>query len=297
MLKLSLRVLSVGLVLSLVAPAASAQRRIIGEEPPAAPEEKAEEKPDDKAPGKDGAASKKGDAKKDAAAEEKQKKAEAAREKAEAEAEEKRRAKEAAEEAAQKAADEAERKKRAAAEQKKRDAEEREKARLEANKAGRLKAAKKTRLLTRESGPVVVGLALEPGKVDADKLMELRLEVNERLEAEDPRYGRRKPLKNLQLTAVVEEPAKGKGPGKTYRYKVQPLKAPGSYGVHHTPRLEGEHTVRIEGVSKDGERDVSFSFPVHVGAWPPPDFDEEEAKNAKETAGRASGSRRILGSN
>jgi hypothetical protein len=276
------RAASFGLALALLSPAASAQRRIIGAEP-STPEEPAEE-----------AAPEDGE-KKSKADEEKKKKAEEARKKAEAEAEEKRRAKEAAEEAAQKAADEAEQKKRAAEEKKKRDAIEREKARLEANRAGRLKAAKKARLYTREDGDVVVGVSLEPGKADPDKVMEVRFEVNERLEVAHPRYGNRMPLKDLVLTATVEEPAKGKGAGKSYRYVVQPLRAPGSYGMHHTPRLEGEHTIRIEGKSRDGKKSVSFSFPVHVGVWPPPDFDDEEAKNAGETAGRAGGGRRIVG--
>lgn len=276
-----------GLALALLSPAAAGQRRIIGVEEPA-PAEKAEETDE---------ASPDGDEQKNAADAEKKKKAEEARKKAEAEAEEKRRAKEAADEAAQKAAEEAERKKREAAEKKKRETLEREKARLEANRAGRLKAAKKSRLYTREDGSVVVGVSLEPGKADPDKVMEVRFEVNERLEVAHPRYGNRMPLKDLVLTATIEEPAKGKGGGKSYRYVVQPLRAPGSYGLHHTPRLEGEHTIRIEGKSKDGKKRVSFSFPVHVGVWPPPDFDDEEAKNASETAGRATGGRRVVGSN
>lgn len=280
------RACSLGLALSLLSPAAAAQRRIIGAEPSSEEE-----------PAKDDEAAQQDDEAKKKAAEEKRKKDEEKRKKAEAEAEEKRRAKEAAEEAAEKAAEEAERKKRAAEEQKKREAAEREKARLEANREGRLKAARKTRLYTREDGKVVVGVSLEPGKADADKVMEVRFEVNERLDVPHPRFGNRMPLKDLDLVATVEEPAKGKGGGERYRYRVQPLRAPGSYGMHHTPRLEGEHVVHIEGKSKDGKRSVSFSFPVHVGVWPPPDFDDEEAKNATESAGRATGGRRIVGSN
>lgn len=274
---------ALGLAALLLSPGASAQRRIIGAEQPAGADEKQEES----APADDEAKAK--------AEAEKKKRAEEARKKADAEAEAKRRAKEAAEEAAQKAADEAERKKREAAEKKQREAVEREKARLEANRAGRLKAARKSRLYTREDGSVVVGISLEPGKADPDKVMEVRFEVNERLTVAHPRFGNRMPLKDLLLTATVEEPAKGKGAGKRYVYVVQPLRAPGSYGLHHTPRLEGEHTIQIEGKSKDGKKSVRFSFPVHVGVWPPPDFDDEETKNASENAGRAAGGRRIVG--
>lgn len=279
-----LRACSLGLALTLLAPAASAQRRIIGAEP-SAPEE--EQKP----------SKEKSEEARKKAEEERRKKAEAERQKREAEAEQKRRAKEAAEEAARKAAEEAERKKREAEEKKKREAEEREKARLEANRAGRLKAARATRLYTREDGNVVAGVSLEPGKADADKVMEVRFELNQRLDVPDPRFGNRMPLKDMELIATVEEPAQGKGAAKSYRYRVQPLRAPGSYGLHHTPRLEGEHVVRVEGKSKDGKRTIRFSFPVHVGVWPPPDFDEEEAKNATETSGRATGGRRIIGAN
>ncbi len=288
---LSLAGLSLALAVSLLAPEAGA-RRIIGAQPDAAEEE-------GEAKGEKGEKAGEKDAKPDSA-EEDQKRKKAAEEKAkkaEAAAEAKRRAKEAAEEAAQKAADEAEAKKRAAAEKKKRDAEEREKARLDANRAGRLKAAKKVRLYTRADGDISIGVALEPGKADPDKVMELRLEVNKILEVAHPRYGNRQPLKGLRLIATVEEPAKGKGEGKSYRYRVQPLRAPGAYGLHHTPRLEGEHTVRIEGQSQDGKTKLSFSLPVHVGVWPPPDFDDEEVKNASETAGRASVGRRIVGGN
>lgn len=284
---LLVRACSLGLALALVSPAASAQRRIIGVDPsPAEEEPKAKAKPAEE----DEEAKKK-------AEEERRKKAEAERKKREEEAEEKRRAKRAAEEAAERAAEEAERKKREAEEKKKRDAEEREKARLEANRAERLKAARATRLFTREDGNIVAGVSLVPGKAEADKVLEVRFELNQRLDAADPRYGNRMPLKDMELIATVEEPTQGKGAQKSYRYKVQPLRAPGSYGLHHTPRIDGEHVLHIEGKSKDGKRSVRFSLPVHVGVWPPPDFDEEEAKNATETAGRATGGRRIVGSN
>jgi hypothetical protein len=289
------------LTLTLLGSPAAAQRKIIGQEETAPEEKPAEEKPGSgdgqNSPKKQGkgktAPADEAKAKADAEAKAKADAETKAKADAEAAAAEKQRAKEASDAAAKKAAEEAEEQRRLAEEAKKRAAEEREKERLEANKAARLKAAKKTRVYTRSDGKILVSVALTPGHVTHDAVMEMRLEVSEQLDVADPKYGDRKPLSSLDVTATVTEPVQRKGAPKRYRYVVHPLRAPGSYGLHHTPRLAGEHAVKVEGTSRSG-RSFTISVPVHVDAWPPPDFDEEEAKNASARTGRASGSRRIL---
>lgn len=291
MTKLPTLLVCAGLACAVALPA-HAQRRIIGVE------ERKEGHKEDKEEKKEG----EGDAKKDSAADKKKKAAEEkARKKREAEekkkaeeAERKRKAKEAAEEAARKAAEEAERKKKEAVERKKEEAERKEKERLEKNRAARLKSAKKTRRYSREDDELVAGATMTPGKPTKSKVLELRFDLGKQLEVAHPKYGDRMPLKGWSVVATVQEPATGKGEAKTWSYAVHPLRAPGSYGFHHTPRIDGEHTVSIE--ASRGDDSMSFTVPVHVGAWPPPDFEEEEANNAKAAAGRAAGSRRIIGS-
>lgn len=121
----------------------------------------------------------------------------------------------------------------------------------------------------------------------------MRVDVAERLKIADPRFGELKPLQGLRLIATVREPSTGGGSPVEHRYVVHGLRAPGAYGFHHTPRMDGEHTVRIDGQTAKGEP-FSFEFPLHVGAWPPPDFDEEEKNNARFEAS-GGGRRRAVG--
>ena len=67
----------------------------------------------------------------------------------------------------------------------------------------------------------------------------------------------------------------GKKDGKK-RYAVHSLGAPGLYGFHMTPPKDGVLQVQLTG--DVGDRTLDVSFPVHVGAWPPPDFDDEDKR-------------------
>lgn len=262
-----------------------AQRRVIGAEPsePAKPEAAPESsEKSEKKKGSDEAS---------------QKKAAADAERKRAEAERKRKAKAAAEEAAQKAAEEADAKAKAEAERKAKQAAAREEKKRADELAVKLKNAKKQRRFSRQDGKSLVGLVLEPGHPEAGKLSELRLEAVEKLDVPHPKFGDRRPLDQYDIVATIEEPSTGKGEPKAWRYLVHDLRAPGSYGLHHTPRLEGEHTVRVEGRAKNGEGSFSITLPLHVGTWPPPDLDEEEQRNARERGGRAAGTRRVIGAN
>jgi hypothetical protein len=281
--------LGFGLALTLVAPDASAQRRIIGADSADSADEEGEDEDEDEKK------KKKPKTEKEKKAEEaKKKKAEEAKKKKAEEAERKRKAKEAAAEAARKAAEEAERKKEEAEQRKKEEAERKAKKKAEESRRTRLKAAKKTRSYSRKDGSRNASIALVPGKPTKGKVQELRLELAERLEVADPKYGNNKPLIKWNVVATVTEPAT-KGTPKTYTYRVQPLRAPGTYGMHHTPQIDGEYTISFEATK--GDDSASFEMSLHVGVWPPPDFEDEEDNNAAAQAGRAAGSRRIVGSN
>jgi hypothetical protein len=287
--------LAFGLALGLFLPAADAgaQRRVIGAEPSKEEKEEAEKEKEEEQKKKDPKAAEEEKKKKEAA----KKKKEEARKKKEEAKKRKEEAKKAAEEAAEKAAEEAERKKQEAIQKKKEAAERKEKERLEKNRSARLKRAKAIRKLTRDDSDVVIGIALAPGAPKAAKVQEVRLELNQTLKVAHPKYGNRKPLVGMRVTATVEEPATEKGSATTTTYVVHPLDAPGSYGFHHTPTVDGEYSVRLDGRSADNEISFSATFPMHVGTWPPPDFDDEEATNAKNEAGRVAGGRRVVGSN
>jgi hypothetical protein len=272
----------------LVADAADA-RRVVGGSDKAEPEEKKDEKKDDKKGDKKDEKKSEAEKKKDAeakkaaaekAAAEKEAKEQAAREAAEAEEERKAREKELAEEAAERAAKEAKEKaeeaKRQAEEEKRRKEEERK----EANRAARLRSAKKLRTLTREADGNLVVATLTPGGPNSEKVVEMRFDVGERLKVAHARYGNMKPLKGLRLVATVT------GPDGATSYRVHPLKAAGAYGFHTTPKAAGEYSVQLTG------KNIDVTFPVHVGVWPPPDFEDEEKLNAK-AAAQGTG-RRIL---
>lgn len=286
-------------LLSVTANDAQAQRRIVGETAPT--EEPAPDtKPD--APAKESSdkenQQKKADEDKEKAkreAEEQAAKEAAAKAQAEAEekAEEEAAAKRAAEEDAKRKAEEEARKK--AEEEAQRKAEEAkriEEERLEGLRDGRLQAAKTRRQYMRAMGNLRATIALEPGAPQKENLMEIRIQVGEELKVADPRFGKFKPRKDFQLIASVREPAKRKP--LVYRYRMHPLSAPGSYGFHHTLRLEGEHTIEISGKAANGD-EINVEIPVHAGIWPPPDFDEEDTNTRRLQAN--SGQRRTLGAN
>ena len=285
----------------LTADPASAQRRIIGSDSPPADEAPPPSKDpdDDTAQDRDAQTKEdKTDDKKKHAAEAKRRKEEA--EKRRLEEEQRREAEEARREAEEEARREAEQKarqeakKKAEAEaQKKAEAEKhKEEQRLEGLRSGRLKTAKALRRLTRQEGKLRASIGLEPGSPDVDRVVEIRVDVTERLKVPDPRFGDLKPVTGMRLIATVQGPDTGSRTAREQRYVLHPLRTPGSYGFHHTPSVGGEHRVRIDGTDAKGEA-FSFELPLHVGVWPPPDFDEEEQNNARLEV--ASGGRRAVG--
>ena len=170
----------------------------------------------------------------------------------------------------------------AAAEQKKTD----DKARLAEDKKNadvkrhadtreqRLASARRVRPLFREEGDVRLQVAIEPGAVVKGSLVEVRFDLAKALDVADPKFGNREPLKNLQLIATVREATGKKGSERVYA--VHSLGAPGTYGFHLTPPKDGVLQVEISGEAVG--RTINQSFALHVGVWPPPDFDDEEKK-------------------
>ena len=91
--------------------------------------------------------------------------------------------------------------------------------------------------------------------------------------------------------AIVVSQASGKG-GPPQRYVLHPLGAPGRYGFHLTVPKNGQIQVGVEGDVKG--KSLALNIPLHIGAWPPPDFDDEEKNNAA-TGDAARAGRRVLG--
>jgi chemotaxis protein histidine kinase CheA len=233
------------------------------------------------------------------AAEDAKQKREAAAKKAEEEAakkaEEKKKQKEEAKqkrEAAKQAAAEAAARKKEEAERKKTEAIEKENARLEGNKAARLLAAKKLRRITRRSGELAITVSLVPGAPSPDKVQEIRVDVAQELKVADVKWGKFRPQMQAQLVAEVAPPETGQDETPR-RFYVHRLSSPGAYGFHVTPEREGQHTITIEGKADDGTP-INLQLNLFVGEWPPPDFESEEANNAKTDAKAGSG-RRIAG--
>lgn len=247
-------------------------RKIVGgsEEP----EESEEEK--EKREEKEKKAAEKAEKKAAEKAERKRKKREAKQKKAE-EAERKR---ELAEEAAERAREEAEEKKKEAKRKKEEEKKRKVEERKAQNKDARLKNAKSARFLTRDEGNYRIVTTLLPGAVKSGKVLEVRFDVGTKLEVAHPKYGNIKPQKGLRMIAIVDDGTEKK------TYLVHPLKAAGAYGFHHTPSADGEISVRLE--YKEFQSDTT----VHVGAWPPPDFEDEEANNAKMSA--SSSARKVI---
>jgi hypothetical protein len=63
-------------------------------------------------------------------------------------------------------------------------------------------------------------------------------------------------------------------------YALHNLGAPGQYGFHFTPTKDQTLQLQVVGTTKDGGS-IDAAFNVHVGVWPPPDFDDEEKKLAQ----------------
>ncbi len=258
-------------------------------------EKAADPKPADPKPADPKADPKKGDPKKDASSvkpDDKKKKdvlddTDEERKKRDAEDEKKR----AAEAATEKAAEEAEAKKAAAAQKALDDKKAADDKRRKETRDQRLAAAKKLRTLIRTQGTTGLGLAIEPGLPVANDVTELRVVVTKKLEVADPRFGTLQPMEGLQLTATVEDTT-GKKDGWKRRYTLHQLDAPGRYGFHVTVPKDGAYKITVDG-NVDGNQ-VGVSYPMHVGAWPPPDFDEEEKKALEASSEAGKGGRSII---
>ncbi|HEY1098025.1 MAG TPA: hypothetical protein VGF99_03815, partial [Myxococcota bacterium] len=195
----------------------------------------------------------------------------------ETEEDKKKRAKEDAARQKAEAAAAAEEAKKAAekarlAEEKKQNADKK----LQATRDARLASAKAVRTFRRDEGEYSILAEVEPGAVVKGKLVEVRLDVFKRLDVADPRFGNREPAKAPKLVANVIEPTGKKD--ATTSYALHPLSAPGHYGFHFTPSRDGVVNVQISGTV--GERTVNSTLPLHIGVWPPPDFDNEDKKLA-----------------
>lgn len=280
----------------LVVDSANAQRRIIGagdDEPtdagpppppadagPGKKDDKKKKKGDDKKPEEKKPDEKKKDDKRDVLDDTPSEKAAKSKD-AEAKAAAEKKAEEAAEAERNKKEDE---KKKLEEEKKAADA----KKKLE-NKDQRLAAARKIRQITRTSGAFAISVAIEPGQVVKDSVVEVRVDVAQKLDVPDPKYGSLLPIRNADVVAAVT------GGKSKLRYAVHPLETPGRYGFHTTPSKDGVIQVAITGTTKDN-KSFDASFPLHVGVWPPPDFEDEEKNNLATTdAGRAG--RKVLGGN
>lgn len=255
---------------------ASAQRRIVGDDPE-------EEDEDAKEKAAEEAAKKKREEAEKRKAAEAQKRSEAKKRASE----EKKKAAEAAREAAK----EAEEKRKAAEEKAAEDAVAKEKARLDGNKEARLMAAKKQRRITRKAGDLVFTMTLVPGAPKPGDVLEVRVDVAQELEVASVTYGKYQPLRGLPLVAEVSPPDTGRDE-EAKRYLVHELGVPGAYGFHFTPSREGELPIKIEGKRPKGPP-FTVELSVHAGVWPPPDFEGEEANNAKIDV--AASGRRVAG--
>jgi hypothetical protein len=206
----------------------------------------------------------------------------------------KREADDAKKKAAEKATEEAAEKERLKKEEEQKKLVEEKKAadqkrKLE-NRDARLATAKKIRQITRASGGIGTSFAIEPGEVKPGSVVEIRAAVAKKLDKADPRYGNFEPQKGLVVVALVTEP----GSKQPVRYVMHELDTPGRYGFHFTPSKAGAHALAIEG---KGRSSFDASFTVHVGVWPPPDFDDEEKNNAASTDDAARSGRKLIGGN
>jgi len=257
----------VAVLILLAAPASLAQRKVIGGSAPedAEPEEKEAKpvSPEERAAAQAAkkAAAEKADAAKAKALEDKLKaeeaKREAARQAREAEAQKKREA----EEAAKAAAD--------AAVQK----------RLDENRTARLSAAERRRRFVRDAGTWRFAIAAVPGAPRKNRVQELNIDVQKRSNDPGASFTGGAPVTGADLIASIVGPD-----GAQQRFRVHALDAPGTYGFHFTPIVDGTHEVRIAGTAGDGA--LATSLVLHVDAWPPPDFDDEEKALAGATESR-----------
>lgn len=289
-------------VLCTFATPASAQRAIIGFDEPE--EGDKDEKSEKDAKGKKGDSDAKRDRQNDAkAADEAARKERAARKKAKEEAaakaaEAKRLAAEAeakAEEEAERAAEEAAKKKAEAERLAREKAAAEAEAERKAAEQAMLEASAVSRQYVRKSGRIAARLFVEPGRVETGRVTELRFRLVETLKKADPRYGNNRPVKAANLVAEVELPKKGRKAQEPVRYAVHKLPEAGVFGIHHTFTHEGAFAVTIRGETSAGTP-VALSLPVHVGAWPPPDFPAEEtaAIGKKGKRSKKSRKRRLL---
>ena len=145
---------------------------------------------------------------------------------------------------------------------------------LQATRDQRLGSARAQRTYRRDEGDYTIIAEVQPGAVVKGKFVEVRLDVFKRLAVADPRFGTREPAKGLKLVANVIEPT-GKQDATT-SYVLHPTGAPGHYGFHFTPTRDGVVQLRLSGGA--GERSFNSTIPLHVGVWPPPDFDAEDKK-------------------
>jgi len=204
-----------------------------------------------------------------------------------------------AEKAARMAAEKARRDKEEAEKRKQLKAEAKKKAAVEKRHRAELKAARAERVLARTVGKVRMRFTLRPGAPEVKAVEEVRIDLAEKLEVADPRFGDHKPLSGANLIATVtyldaveEKPAASKKRKREaapaaptpLRYRVHSLDDAGVYGFHTTMLVAGKYQVKIEGKDAEG-RALEADFELYPGVWPPPDW-EQERKRSDAASGR-----------
>jgi len=129
------------------------------------------------------------------------------------------------------------------------------------------------RVVDSETDKVTYRLRVRPGVPKAGETGFFELSIAEKLEKPDATYGRRKPINDGELTAVltaqVEAKKKKKAVGWSEARSAFKLRDAGVYGFTFTPPTAGLYGLHISGSSPAGN--VEFSTVVAVEVWPIPE--------------------------
>ncbi|MEM6731099.1 MAG: hypothetical protein AAF658_06060, partial [Myxococcota bacterium] len=129
--------------------------------------------------------------------------------------------------------------------------------------------------LRHETDAVSYRMNVTPGVPKPGDTFVVELELGEKLDAVDPRFGGEKPMNGARVDVVLV------GPKNTLEVRrAVRLRDAGSFTASFTVNKKGIHGLHVVTRTSDGN-ERTHGWPIVVGLWPPPEDVEAPALPAK----------------
>jgi hypothetical protein len=124
------------------------------------------------------------------------------------------------------------------------------------------------RKIERNDANVGYRVKIRPGVPKAGETVTIEIELAQLLTESDPTYGKRKPIDDADLRAILVGPSPKKGKAATWSAAHRPVRLAdsGTYGVTFTPASAGVYGLYLRGSA--GDLRLEFQANLPVATWP-----------------------------